>query len=118
MLGDTELKVNSNITVSNKRITLPIETGVEIGEDLLLVHWLDGSYRIVNSRIYEEEVQNVLDKNGYKPNRIIQPENVRKLKRYLLGKGVLSVIKVRKGYKISLGNDYKDVKRVVLSSES
>ena len=56
MLGDVELVANYNIPVTNNVITIPEETGVEIGEKLLLVQWLDDTYRIVNSDVYEETI--------------------------------------------------------------
>lgn len=118
MLGDVELVANYNIPVTNNVITIPEETGVEIGEKLLLVQWLDDTYRIVNSDVYEETINNYLIAEGYKPDRIFQPKRIFALKRLLLGRLVKKEQEVRKGYKITLCHEYDGIKRVVLSPKS
>ena len=102
MLGDVELTANYNLPVKNNSIILPKETGVELGEELLLVEGL------TNNPI-------LIDNEGYDPEKLILPLRARKILRAMAGRAVKNSMNVKEGNRIVLGKQYVNVHRVILT---
>lgn len=115
MLGDVELTANYNLPVKNNSIILPKETGVELGEELLLVEGLTNNPILIDNDVYLNIIREVLIKKGYNPDRLFLPEEARRIQRAMAGRAVKRIMEVKEGNRIVLGKQYVNVHRVILA---
>ena len=117
MLGDVELQGNYNIPVKKNSIVLPEETGVELGEEILLVEGLNKTNPIlIDADVYMNVIREVLINEGYDPDKLILPLRARKILRTMAGRAVKNSMNVKEGNRIVLGRQYEGIKRVTLIS--
>ena len=115
MLGDVELTANYNLPVKNNSIILPKETGVELGEELLLVEGLTNNPILIDNDVYMNVIREVLINEGYDPEKLILPLRARKILRAMAGRAVKNSMNVKEGNRIVLGKQYVNVHRVILT---